>query len=423
MERRSIVHAAAVSLVLAGCSQDGGSDTDGAAASSTRGESGVVSSADGSGPVTDGPAPSSTSAATTVSTSAANTGQDTESSGDTSGEQGPFSCAERWPDHPEWLLCDDFELGGGDFEAWRETTPFHAISGDERGRTDLSNEHTHGGDWAMHFPALESSNFAGGSLEWMSCADGEYSSGCSLAGYETIYTRLWVRFASDHELVHHFLRLGGRYTQDSPYDASLPGGNFNGTAGCLPDGTTHMDMTVEVSRSSDPLRNKTGYFYSYHRNMEPSCCGGGTDGNGNCVNNRFDQICADCSRWDAISLEPSCGNSDERCYWGDTFEVSDAELDADPDRYTFPKGEWFCVEAAFTANTPGLADGKMEYWINDGPGYAVEAMDWRTVDTVKVNRVSVQHYVSGEAWFGTPVQSNKAWYDDVVISTERIGCN
>jgi len=329
---------------------------------------------------------------------------------------GEFSCAELSPAHPEWLLCDDFEQGAGDFDAWLAATPFHEFDGDDdRGRLDITSEEVRSGAHALHMPAAESAGYRGGSVNWVQC-DGEYERGCDLGGHDELYLRAWVRFADDHQFTHHFLRMGGRYTADSPYNDTQSGYWFNGTAGCLPDGTTHMDATLEIDRSAESPRHHTGYFYSYHPGMEPSNCGGSD-------NPRFPEICNDCNRWDHISLEPSCDNPDHRCYWGDTFEVDDDALASEPERYTFPKDEWFCVEMRMRSNTPGVADGQLEYWVNDVPAYSVADMSWRSVHTVALNKVQVQHYISGQYWFGTPEQSNEAWFDDVVISTSRVGCN
>lgn len=318
------------------------------------------------------------------------------------GVEGEFSCATRAAAHPEWLLCDDFEQGGGDFDAWLAATPFHEFDGeDDRGRLTIASDQFYSGRHALYMPAAESSGYRGASLDWLQC-DGEYERGCGLGGHDELYLRAWVRFDAQHEFVHHFLSIGGRYTSASPYNDTLSGYWFNGTAGCLPDGTTHMGMTLEVDRATESPRHHTGYFYSYHPDMAPSNCGGSS-------NSRFPEICADCNRWEHIKLEPSCDNPDHRCYWGDTFEVSDEALAADPARYTFPKNEWFCLEVRLRANTPGDADGEMEYWINDVPAYRVDEMNWRSVDTLALNKVRLQHYISGEYWFGTPERSNEVW--------------
>ena len=69
--------------------------------------------------------------------------------------------------------------------------------------------------------------------------------------------------------------------------------------------------------------------------------------------------------------------------------MSDEVLVSNPERYTFPKGEWFCVEMAMKVNTPGVADGEMRYWLNDEPAHSVSDMMWRSTDTVALNKVNL----------------------------------
>ncbi len=373
----------------------------------------TVSVSDGDVPRVDADAPARDARAPTPSDAALDDAATGDADTGDAGRPGGLTCADR-ASHPEWLLCEDFEGGAGDFDAWRAGTPFHELSGDEdRGRMNIVSDGAHAGAHALHMPASAASGYRGASLSWLQCA-GEYERGCSLGGHDELFLRAWVRFGEEHRFVHHFLSIRGRYTADSPYDDSLSGYWFNGTAGCLPDGTTHMSATLEVDRRSESPRHHTGYFYSYHPDMPRTRCGGG--------NARFPEICRDCNRWEAIRLAPSCDDTDHGCYWGETFEVGDAELAADPDRFTFSKGEWTCLEMRVRLNTPGVADGEMEYWIDDAPAFAVRDMRWRTVDTVALNRVELQHYINGSNWFGTPEQSNEVWFDDVVISTRRVGC-
>lgn len=84
----------------------------------------------------------------------------------------------------------------------------------------------------------------------------------------------------------------------------------------------------------------------------------------------------------------------------------------------FPVGEWFCFEMMMRANTAGNHDGSMAYWVNDTLIHKVEGMMWRTSPTLALNRVRLQHYITTEDAQGF---SNRVWFDDVVVSTEKIG--
>lgn len=71
------------------------------------------------------------------------------------------------------------------------------------------------------------------------------------------------------------------------------------------------------------------------------------------------------------------------------------------------------------ANTPGEHDGAMAYWIDSTLGHQVDGKMRRTLPERSLNRVGLQHYVETEDADG---HSNQVWFDDVVVSTERIGC-
>ena len=62
----------------------------------------------------------------------------------------------------------------------------------------------------------------------------------------------------------------------------------------------------------------------------------------------------------------------------------------------------------------------MAYWVDGQEIHRESAMTFRTSPTLALNRVRVQHYItSGDA----EGFSNRVWFDDVVVSTERVGCD
>ncbi|MBN2498274.1 MAG: hypothetical protein JXR96_27025 [Deltaproteobacteria bacterium] len=109
--------------------------------------------------------------------------------------------------------------------------------------------------------------------------------------------------------------------------------------------------------------------------------------------------------------------TEPQCCWGNHFTP-------DPP-VPLPVGRWFCFEMMMLANTPGAEDGAMAYWVDDqlalrvGPG-GEGSIWWRTSPTLALNRVRLQHYITQEDADG---HSNRVWFDDVVVSTERIGCD
>lgn len=283
--------------------------------------------------------------------------------------------------HADWLFCEDFTSEDGDFAAWFEESDFvQALGEGDRGRVDLSDEHATSGDWSVYMPAVEESDYQGAELTWVAC-DGEQEVNCERRGYDRLHFRTMIRFADDHEYVHHFLRISGldrfwRY----------------GSAGCMPNGESAMGTTVDFEEGSHD-----SFFYTYHLDMNcDTNCGDYMD---------VESVCEDC----ADKGFPTCGEQ-QQCCWGNHF--------APEDDVSFPVGEWFCFEMMMEANTPGERDGQMAYWVNDELAHRVDDVAWRTNNDLQLDRVGLQHFIAP----GDADSPNRVWFDDVVVSTERIGC-
>jgi len=285
---------------------------------------------------------------------------------------------------PQWLLCEDFESGSGDFDAFLAASDF--ISGvgvDDRGRVRLDDSAPHSGQWALYLPAEPASGYRGASLDWRDCV-GEQRSNCDMNSHELLYFRAWIRFADDHRYVHHFLNIGGSQPDDYWY---------HGTAGCLPNGELSMGTTVDFREGSHE-----SFFYTYFPEM--SC-------DTRCE--RYMDVQAVCQECADKGL-PTC-DEQPQCCWGNIFEP-------DPP-VAFPVGRWFCFEMMMQANTPGEHDGAMAYWVDGELVHRVDGMMWRTSPTLALNRVRLQHYITSE---DAEQFSNRVWFDDVVVSTAPIGC-
>jgi hypothetical protein len=80
--------------------------------------------------------------------------------------------------------------------------------------------------------------------------------------------------------------------------------------------------------------------------------------------------------------------------------------------------EWHCVEAHVVLNTPGLADGVFEFWVDDTLENGAYQLDWRgTWAEYGINLVTLENFWPG----GAPADLERA-VDDLVISTAPIGC-
>jgi hypothetical protein len=81
-------------------------------------------------------------------------------------------------------------------------------------------------------------------------------------------------------------------------------------------------------------------------------------------------------------------------------------------------GQWHCVEGHLALNTPGAADGTFEFWIDDALQASRNDLDLRGSWTeYAINALVIENQWPG----GAPVPLRR-WLDDVVISTEPIGC-
>lgn len=81
-------------------------------------------------------------------------------------------------------------------------------------------------------------------------------------------------------------------------------------------------------------------------------------------------------------------------------------------------GQWHCVEGHLALNSPGAADGVLEFWIDDVLQASRGDLDLRgSWDDYAINALVIENL-----WPGGAPQPLRRWIDDVVISTEPIGC-
>jgi hypothetical protein len=290
---------------------------------------------------------------------------------------------------PGWLACEDFEDGGLGWAAWFAQSPFTECNGCPDGlndpgriRLDHDAENAHGGEWALLMPAEASAGYTGASLTFRSCA-AQKRAGCRLNGYESLHFRAWVKPAADHQYVHHFLEVAG--TRPNGYWES------DGNAGCRPNGVRWAGTTLDFDR------NHELFFYTYFPEMR-------CDSGGYCSGDYVRQICAGCA-----SKGMPCGQRQE-CCWGNIFRP--------PTPVVLPRGRWTCLELSMHLNTPGQADGSMAFRVNDRLALEQTGMHWRDVPELQLNKAWLQHYIAS----GDAPQSNRIWFDDVVVSTAPIGC-
>ena len=284
---------------------------------------------------------------------------------------------------PGWLFCEDFEGMAAGFDAWKASWGWtDQIGAGDPGRMTSSTD-AHGGSYSVHYPAAASSGYQGADLIYRTC-NGENKPGCNLDSYGELYFRTYLKLAPDHERVHHFLNISGSQQFWEAY----------GNAGCRPNGQRAMGTTVDFAADSHET-----FFYTYFPEMK--CDPGAT-----CDNYADSQaICNECAQKDM-----ACQNGPE-CCWGNLFKPTPA--------VALPTGKWVCFEMMMKANGVGQHDGEMAYWIDGTLVHQETNMQWRTTQDLGLNMVRLQHYLETS---DAKSHSNQVWFDDVVVSTQPIGC-
>lgn len=119
-------------------------------------------------------------------------------------------------------------------------------------------------------------------------------------------------------------------------------------------------------------------------------------------------------------------------YWGETISSSDGG-----EHGNFKIGEWTCLEQRVKVNTPGIADGVLQTWINgrlgvDRKNFLLrKALDAEHPKYAVPGNLGITKFWGAFHFGGTlPLggllrltgYDGNAWYDQVVVARERIGC-
>jgi hypothetical protein len=79
---------------------------------------------------------------------------------------------------------------------------------------------------------------------------------------------------------------------------------------------------------------------------------------------------------------------------------------------------WFCIEAHVRLNDPGQANGIQEFWINGQLEARREGLDFvGSYTDFGINAIFLENY-----WNKGSVKTQERFFDNFVVSTERIGC-
>jgi len=80
--------------------------------------------------------------------------------------------------------------------------------------------------------------------------------------------------------------------------------------------------------------------------------------------------------------------------------------------------QWYCIEAHVRLNDPGLSNGVQEFWIDGNLEARQDELDFVGSYTgYGINAIFIENY-----WNSGSVKKQERYFDNFVVSTERIGC-
>jgi hypothetical protein len=77
---------------------------------------------------------------------------------------------------------------------------------------------------------------------------------------------------------------------------------------------------------------------------------------------------------------------------------------------------WYCYEYMVQANTPGVRDGRIAFWVDGELLADFQNLRLRDVATLKIDRFGLSFHIGSN-----PNGATKKWYDNVVAATSYIG--
>lgn len=81
-------------------------------------------------------------------------------------------------------------------------------------------------------------------------------------------------------------------------------------------------------------------------------------------------------------------------------------------------GDWYCIEARVRLNDAGQSNGVFQLWIDEVLEAERTSLNWvGSYDDYGINAVFLENY-----WNDGSVASQERYFDNFVVSTERIGC-
>jgi hypothetical protein len=328
----------------------------------------------------------------------------TGGSGDGGGGGGP-TLSEKYPgdvgiaSDPSVLFFDDFEAGWGRWDAPTANTQYLFL--------EQSATIAHAGD-----------HYLRSTVTTQQLQQTQYISSSTRVTFDRrvdqMYWRFYARFPNIAPNPHHWVRTAAG-------NATF---NSSGLANTVPAGDQGFWYDFDID--NDNIYN----FYVYWHEMRSGRCNDGT-------------------------AVPGCaGDQGSTYYYGNVFRP--------PQQTPYPRDQWVCIEMFGKANTVGMMDGELAFYVNDqlvehyrtgnpigtwlraqfhtgGCEFSActepvpfEGFDFRTSTEVGFKSVFLDAYYQQDSSAAkravlesrglTVSDEQTIYYDDVVVATERIGC-
>ncbi|MEZ6132180.1 MAG: hypothetical protein R3C59_26265 [Planctomycetaceae bacterium] len=221
-------------------------------------------------------------------------------------------------------------------------------------------------------------------------------------GYDTLYTRMYVKFADDCEPVHHFGTCVGGNNPATPWPSVR--------AGQPTDGGRAFWVGIE------PFGRKWQWdYYAYWCEMRGSPPRGQTWGNSFIHD---ESLHVRRGQWTCIEqmvrMNDVGDTNGELGLWIDGQQVSHLGKG-------FPCGKWTFDKFVPLADGEGVrwnpVKGDRESYQTAAGGDPFEGFRFRTTQKLNANFLWLYLYITR----GSPGHANRVWFDDVVVATEYIG--
>jgi hypothetical protein len=82
----------------------------------------------------------------------------------------------------------------------------------------------------------------------------------------------------------------------------------------------------------------------------------------------------------------------------------------------FDRNQWYTIQERVTMNTPGIANGRLEVWLNGSKVLDRSDFLWRNTSSIKVNAFYISTFFGGSGSEWAPKKDEYLWLDNFIIT-------